>query len=501
LRGDASLFSAIVIAMVFIIAISTIYYYLAGLNAYQSRLFSSLSSIASGLNANVWFMPNGSTINVYSDRSLGVLGVIVYTSSRVSYLNISTGGGALTYISPSNPLDISTILPSNIINSILGGEAYLGVLMSNGILYTYRYTQSSSIANNGFSDLWVSPLIAIARSMPDLIYSSPGIYWISGDEASGSARVTFARNLVIGSGVTLYTADPTPKWTWISVWPGGAALYRIEASGGIGVSRIIIADTVEIDGVLTSKGLGGAGNILYSYIYPSGPQRCGSDISISGDLANRGTIASAGGGGTGARLRDVTGGPSYCKGLRGGDANLFGYTAPEGWYAGAGRPIDGTTINYNAFIKTLMISPHQLTNLSLYGAGGGSGGPGDNGYYTWNDGGRGGRGGGGIVIICNRLILNNGIIDASGESGGTPSSSNGGGGGGGGAGAIFIYCNSIEGSGIIRAVGGQGGSGNGYGGMGGKGGDGWVVIVASSISPGITINVGNGYKLVITLGG
>jgi hypothetical protein len=497
LRGDASLFSAIVIAMVFIIAISTIYYYLAGLNAYQSRLFSSLSSIASGLNANVWFMPDGSTINVYSDRSLGVLGVIVYTSSGVSYLNTSTGGGVITYISPSNPLDISTILPSNIINEILGGRAYLGVLMSNGILYTYRYTQSSSVVNNGFSDLWASPLIAIARSMPDLIYSSPGIYWISGDEASGSVRVTFARNLVIGSDVTLYTADPTPKWTWIFVWPGGLALYRIEASGGIGVSRIIIADTVEIDGVLTSKGLGGAGNILYTYIYYPGPQNCDM-LSIYGDLANGGTIASAGGGGTGALVRNVAG-TLYCRGLGGGSASLFGYTAPGGWAAGYGRPIDGTTIDYNAFIKMLMISPYQLATLSLYGAGGGSGGSGDNGYYTWNDGGPGGRGGGGIVIICNKLILNNGIIDASGESGGTPSSSNGGGGGGGGAGAIFIYCNSIEGSGIIRAVGGQGGSGNGYGGKGGKGGDGWAVIVASSISPGITIDVGNGYKLIVSV--
>jgi hypothetical protein len=152
LRGDASLFSAIVIAMVFIIAISTIYYYLAGLNAYQSRLFSSLSSIASGLDANVWFVPGGSTINVYSDRSLGVLGVIVYTSSGVSYLNTSTGGGAITYISPSNPLDISTILPSNVISSILGGEAYLGVLMSNGILYTYRYINSGTNSTNSTPD-------------------------------------------------------------------------------------------------------------------------------------------------------------------------------------------------------------------------------------------------------------------------------------------------------------------------------------------------------------
>ncbi|MEM4971814.1 MAG: hypothetical protein QXE01_11255 [Sulfolobales archaeon] len=496
MRGDASLFSAIIVAAIFIIAVSTIYYYLEGLNLYQSRLFSSISRIAMDLSARVWFEPNGSTIYMYSDRSIGVLGIMVYGSSGLVYYNIS-GGNAIAYISPGSPLDLSRLLPSNIFSIVASGQAYLGVIASNGMIYTYKYILSNNNnMNSSSSDVWITGLLAVARGMPDIVYTAPGTYWFSGDEAMGSVRVTFARNLVIGDGVTLYIADPTPRRTWIGVWPGGVELHRIEALGGIGVTRIIVADTIAISGTLSSKGLGGAGNILYSYIYPSG-QRCGDWLTAYGDLANGGTVASAGGGGTGAQVRN-TNTQLYCRGLGGGSASLFDYTAPGGWAGGYGLPMDGVTIDYRAFIKTLMISPYQLSDLSLYGAGGGSGGPGDAGLYTWNDGGPGGRGGGGIMIICNKLILNNGVIDASGESGGTPSSPNGGGGGGGAAGAIFIYCNSVEGTGIIKAIGGLGGAGNGYGGKGGRGGDGWVVVVASSISPGIIIDVGSGYKLITT---
>jgi len=504
MRGDASIFSAIVIAVVFLIAVSTIYSYLAGLSSYQSALYSSLSSIASNIGARVEFVRSGSTLSIYSDRALGILGVFVYTTSGLIYYNISSRG-AIAYTSPGEPLDTSTIIPGWALTPVLGGGAYLGVLMSNGALYTYRYSAGGDAGLLGASvsgDIWGSPLLAMARAMPDLIYGSPGVYWFSGDEASGSVRVAVARTLAIGGGVTLYTADPTPRYVYVSTWPGGNILYRIESMGGIGVSRFIVAETVIINGTMTSKALGGAGNILYTYFYPGSPQRCGTEISITGDPANTGKIASAGGGGTGAKMQNVAG-ELYCRGLAGGSAALYGYTVSGGrqggLYGGREAGYPGSTLDYRALIRAAMLAPYQIADTPLFGAGGGSGGPGSAGLYQWSSGGPGGRGGGGIVIVCNRLIMNNGIIDASGEDGGAARSPDGGGGGGGGAGSIFIYCNSIEGTGVIRALGGSGGPGSGIGMPGGRGGDGWVVVVASSISPGIVIDVGMGYKVISTL--
>jgi len=503
MRGDASIFSAIVLAIVFFIALSTIYSYISGLRSYQVSLYSSLSSIASNIGASVEFIRGGSAISIYSDRELGVLGVFVYSSNGLIYYNISSGG-PIAYTSPGSPLDISAIVPGWALALVLGGEAYLGVLMSNGVLYTYRYSGGDAGQGGGSvsGDIWASPLLAIARSMSDIVYSSPGVYWFSGDEASGSVRATLARTLSIGEGVTLYIADPTPRYVYVSTYPGGNILYRIESAGGVGVTRFIVADTIVINGTLTSRGLGGAGNILYTYYYPGQPQVCGTEISVLGDLANRGAVASAGGRGTGAKLQNVAG-DLYCRGLAGGSATLYGYSVSGGrqggLYGGREAGYPGSTIDYRALIRASMLSPYQLAETPLYGAGGGSGGPGSAGLYQWSSGGPGGRGGGGIVILCNRLIMNNGVIDASGEDGGESGSPNGGGGGGGGAGSIFIYCNSIEGTGVIRVLGGSGGPGSGIGMPGGSGGDGWVVIVASSISPGIVVDVGRGHKVVSIL--
>lgn len=496
LRGEGSLYGAIVIAIIFSIAVSTLYSYMASLNRAAGEIYSSLSSVVGDLGASVYFTPASSHLYIYSDRSLGIVGIFVYSPSGLLYSRVSEGE-PIAIVSPSSPLDLSSIVPQSLISQILSGEAFLGVLMSNGVIYTYRYTDQGSVDSGVVNnDIWSLGLLAIARSMPDIIYTSPGVYWISGDEASGPIRVTMARTISIADGVVLYTADPREVWGYRNSGTGWINLFAIMAKGGSGVTRIIVADTIIVNGTLTTKGLGGWSTIMYSYTYwYAKPDRCGDWISYY--PAGEGVVASGGGGGTGG----YTTSGLICRGLMGGSASLYGYTAPGGMPGGvySGKPEQGhpgSVLDERALIKLLTLSPQQIANVSLYGAGGGSGGPGDGVAYSFLPGGKGGRGGGGLVILCNRLVMNNGVIDVSGEDGAKAESPNGGGGGGGGSGGIIIICNSIEGSGVIKARGGSGGPGNGYGMPGGRGGDGWAVIIADKISPYIDVDTGSGFKII-----
>lgn len=496
MRGEGSLYGAIVVAIIFSIAVSTLYSYMTSLNKAAGDIYSSLSSVMGDLGASVYFTPTASSLYIYSDRSLAVVGVFVYSPSGLLYSRVSSGE-PIANVSPSSPLDLLSIVPQSLITQILSGGAFLGVLMSNGVLYTYRYIDQGS-ANSGVvnNDIWSLGLLAIARSMSDIGYTSPGIYWFSGDEASGSIRVTIARSISIAEGVVLYTADPRETWNYVPTSTGAVIIYSIGARGGSGVTRIIVADTIIVNGTITSRGLGGPSNIMYAQTnYYGNPIRCGDWVDYK--PAGAGTVASGGGGGSGA----YTDSRLICRGLMGGSASLYGYTAsggmPGGYYSGKpeqGYP--GSVLDERALIKLLTLSPQQIANNSLFGAGGGGGGSGDGYGYMFLPGGKGGRGGGGLVILCNRLIMNKGVIDASGEDGNPAESPNGGGGGGGGSGGIIIICNSIEGSGFIKARGGSGGSGKGIGMPGGGGGDGWIVIMTNKISPYIGVDAGSGFKII-----
>lgn len=498
MRGEGSLYGAIVVAIIFSIAVSTLYSYMASLNRAAGDIYSSLSSVIGDLGASVYFTPAVSHLYIHSDRYLAVVGIFVYSPSGLLYSRVSEGE-PIAIVSPSSPLDLSSIVPQNLITQILSGAAFLGVLMSNGVIYSYRYTDQGNVDSGVVnSNIWSLGLLAIARSMPDISYTSPGVYWLSGDEASGPIRVTMARSISIADGVVLYTADPQEVRGYRGVNTGLISLYFISARGGSGVTRIIVADTIILNGTITSKGLGGSSNIMYSFTdYTTKPIRCGDWISYY--PAGEGVVASGGGGGTGAY---TAGGKLICRGLMGGSASLYGYTAPGGMPGGVysgypGQGFPGSVLDWRALIKLLTLSPQQIANISLHGAGGGGGGPGEASRpYSWIAGGKGGRGGGGIVIVCNRLIMNNGVIDVSGEDGSQAESQNGGGGGGGGSGGVIIICNSIEGRGVIKARGGSGGPGNGYGMPGGAGGDGWAVIIADKISPYIEVDTGSGFKII-----
>jgi hypothetical protein len=128
--------------MLIVIASSMMFNYLVSLRNFQNNQVSMLSQIASKISANVWFVPDGSSIVLHPDRHMGVMSIMIYDSSRVYYMN--TGSSPIAYASPSNPLNLSTIVPQTYIQIVMQGNTYLAVLMDNGVLYTYRHNNLGS---------------------------------------------------------------------------------------------------------------------------------------------------------------------------------------------------------------------------------------------------------------------------------------------------------------------------------------------------------------------
>ena len=147
-QGDSSLFSAIIISLVFLIAVSTIYSYIISLNNTVSRVSSSLSNLASSFSANLNFANNGSTIHVSSDRVLDVIGLFVYSSEGLLYSRVASDKPVAS-LAPGSNIDLSLIIPSTYLQQVLSGQVYLGLLASNGMLYTYRASSSGA----GLGDL------------------------------------------------------------------------------------------------------------------------------------------------------------------------------------------------------------------------------------------------------------------------------------------------------------------------------------------------------------
>jgi hypothetical protein len=73
------------------------------------------------------------------------------------------------------------LLLGNVFSIMMRGQAYLGVLAGNSILYTYRYVPSNSDMSSNPSDAWIIGLLAIARNMPDIVYTTPQetVFWVS----------------------------------------------------------------------------------------------------------------------------------------------------------------------------------------------------------------------------------------------------------------------------------------------------------------------------------
>jgi len=173
----------------------------------------------------------------------------------------------------------------------------------------------------------------------------------------------------------------------------------------------------------------------------------------------RGGCGAFGGGGGG-------GGYSTTGGNGGGDAPLFAPGAGQGG-SGGSSGVNGS--NGSKLIIADDLYWRILSNILVYGAGGGAGG----GPY----GGSGGSGGGFVIINCNVLELASGVsFQAKGSNGANSGHQNGAGGGGGAGGIILILANRVIGgtapnvqSTNCDVSGGSGGSGYSNGGAGADG--------------------------------
>ncbi len=177
-QGDSSLFSAIIISLVFLIAVSTIYSYIISFNNAVSRVSSSLSNLASSFLANLNFANEGSTLYVSSDRVLDIMGIFVYSSEGLLYSRVASDG-PIASLAPGSNLDLSLIIPSTYLQQVLSGQAYLGLLASNGMLYTYRASSSGAglgdlanvLLNGDICSLLNDPVQRVACYINNRIYS------------------------------------------------------------------------------------------------------------------------------------------------------------------------------------------------------------------------------------------------------------------------------------------------------------------------------------------
>ncbi len=230
-------------------------------------------------------------------------------------------------------------------------------------------------------------------------------------------------------------------------------------------------------------------------------------ILVSGDVTINGTISVSGGNGS-TNVTPGMGGPGGYDGGKGGCNGWLsgkgmrgdgpgggggGNASVDGNGAGGGFQTAGGGANYS------VAGGSTYGTLNLTQLLGGSGG-GGSGYYTSSYNGAGGGGGGGAILIAsNGTIAINGSVLANGGQGGNGfyldsncdfwncsghcASNFMAGAGGGSGGAIRLAADTIQGNGIISAVGGIGGKTNCYNynptRYGATGGNGYIRIEAN----------------------
>jgi hypothetical protein len=195
----------------------------------------------------------------------------------------------------------------------------------------------------------------------------------------------------------------------------------------------------------------------------------GAALAVQGGAAGSGGAAGCGGG------------PGSCVG-QGGSGGGYGGGGgtPNDSYA-QGNPCDlcsGATIAHCMGTPGGMVGSAGGDDLAM-GSGGGGGG---NSCGCGSGGAAGGRGGGSIALFATDRIVVDGSVRADGEQPPADASNCGyrPGGGGGSGGAIVVAAAHIEGSGMLRAHGGDGGAALGFvddqtwGWAGGGGGGGRV---------------------------
>ncbi len=247
-RGDSSLFSAIIISLVFLIAVSTIYSYIISFNNIVSRVNSSFSKLASSFSANLAFANNGSVLYVFSDRVLDIIGLFVYSPEGLLYSRVASDK-PITSLAPGSRFDLSLVIPSTYLQQVLSGQAYLGLLASNGMLYTYRASSSGAgfgdlaniLLNGDICSLLSDPVQRVACYINNRIYSDDAPqYLVYAYDAAMLGYTSINKVGVYFADAPIYFADPiaTAIYSWsyskyigYTVWGGN---YSIVVAGFYG---------------------------------------------------------------------------------------------------------------------------------------------------------------------------------------------------------------------------------------------------------------------------
>jgi hypothetical protein len=208
----------------------------------------------------------------------------------------------------------------------------------------------------------------------------------------------------------------------------------------------------------------------------------GTIIRCSGNLTNNGTI-------------NVI--PSGIGGLFTGtdtDTLAVSATVPApgiSLRAPAAGELGDSNSNRSGGAGGLGISEIQAANIRTPGIVAGGAGA---GFFSLDN--SDGAGGGGLAIICNKNILNNGVISANGNDGNTSSR------GGGGGGVIILASKTSAVSSadsVISATGGDGGRATSSTGPSGGGGGGVIHIMAPDVNTtGALVSVDGGTAGVIS---
>lgn len=233
-------------------------------------------------------------------------------------------------------------------------------------------------------------------------------------------------------------------------------------TNGVGGIAVCEADTVVLNGVISAKGCG----------YRGGRRSLSTlDTSMSTVISTE-RIGNSGEIGASAHGRPLYGQRSVLSGGGGGNARNGGGGGGAG--AGGGGRGGRQTSEFESIdvggeggvVWSSSVPAHHLW------MGGGGGGGHQNDFL----GGDGGNGGGIVMIIAGEIVSNDAVIDVSGDGGGDGEVDGAGGGGGGGS--VVLLADSIRGTLMIRANGGDGGdvlsSLRCYG-PGGGGGGGMVI--------------------------
>lgn len=432
----------------------------------------------------------------------------------------STAAGSLDFgFSPDGTSEFGL----NSSGTVLGPSSTLGIEITNGLIGINR-NSSGGLGFNGSGQLQITP-----SSTTGVGTDSNGLY---NNLNPSSIGVNSGNQLTVVSS-TIGSQGKVPVGTVSSTLDGSWILGTLIGYGGDGAVTVTTGNTTTLsrDMYYDSLTVNAGGAIVTA----------GYRIFVRGALVNNGQIVWPGNnGGNGGNASGATGGSAGAAASALTSASLFGNTTTIAGGTGAGGL--NNTPNSNGTAGGGNAGTNQTACLGTAGNAGAAGGTGGAGGGFSGGTSTGGAAGSVVTSLIKPYFapwaalmheMSGTTIDylkgqgtdggsgggGSGACGGVGAGQTSGGGGGGGApgghgGTIVVVANSISGSGVFRANGGDGGNGGnggnssisgcgcGGGGAGGNGGIGGtiVLIYGSSTFTG-TLNVAAGSPGTFGTGG